>query len=406
MKIADVCEFYSAHGGGVRTYVHQKLAASAAEGVDCSIIAPGPEDRVEETAGGRIVFVKSPQHSIDKRYHVFETERAVHEVLDDLKPDVVEGSSAWRGGWIAANWPGPAARAFFIHQDPVAVYGHTFLGRVMPLAMVDKVAGFMWRYLSELSRRFDISVVSGEWLADRLAAQGLPRPVPVPFGIELDTFSPALRDEGVRRSMLAACGCEDPNGVLLIAVSRYHPEKRIGMLIDAFEKIRKERPAGLFLIGHGPIRAWVEGRAAKAPGVFLSGPIWERQRLAQCLASADVFLHGGAAETYGLAVAEALASGLPLIVPALGGASDLAGPSYAETYPAGDARACAEAIRRLLSRDREALRLGAARDGARKLRSPDAHFRDLFALYAGLPKRAAAPLRPEPQPAVVEPQPA
>jgi len=395
MKVVDVCEFYSEHGGGVRTYVHQKLAASAACGVDCTILAPGPENRVEERDGGRIQFLQSPRHWIDARYHVFDKAAPVFRALDALRPDVVEGSSAWRGGWLAAHWPGEAARAFFIHQDPVAVYGHTFLGKVLPLATVDALAGWLWAYLRKLAGKYDVSVVSGAWLADRLAAMGLPRPVAVPFGIELETFSPAFRSEARRREMLRACGVQDPEALLLVAVSRYHPEKRIGVLIDAFERIRAERPAGLFLIGHGPIRAWVERRAEGVAGVHLSGPIWERRLLAETLASGDAFLHGGAAETYGLAVAEALGSGLPLIVPDLGGASDLAGPSYAESYKAGDAGACAEAIRRFLARDRETVRAAAVRDGAAKLRRPEAHFQELFRLYSGLPLRAPVSVAPE-----------
>lgn len=387
MKLVDVCEFYTEHGGGVRTYIHQKLAAGAEAGVDCTILAPGAEDRIEPRPGGRIQYLKSPRHFIDARYHVFKDSAPVFAALDALAPDVVEGSSAWRGGELAAAWPGPAARAFFIHQDPVAVYGHTILGRIMSFDAVDSLASGLWRHLGRLAARYDVSVVSGEWLAERLARMGLPRPFAAPFGIEKGVFSPQLRDEALRRDMLRQCGCDDPGGLLLIAVSRYHPEKRIGMLIDAFEAIRAKQPAGLWVIGHGPIRRWVEGRARRAAGVHLSGPIWERQKLASMLASADVFLHGGAAETFGLAVAEGLASGLPLIVPNLGGASDLAGPGYAISYQAGNAKACAAAIAEFLARDRAAMRASAVRDGAAKLREPKAHFDDLFGLYARLPRR-------------------
>lgn len=387
MKLVDVCEFYTEHGGGVRTYIHQKLAASAAAGVDCTILAPGAEDRIEARPGGRIQYLKSPRHFIDARYHVFKNSAPVFAALDQLDPDVVEGSSAWRGGELAAAWPGPAARAFFIHQDPVAVYGHTILGRIMSFDAVDSLASGFWGHLGRLAARYDVSVVSGAWLAERLARMGLPRPFASPFGIEKSVFSPQLRDEALRRDMLRQTGCDEPEGLLLIAVSRYHPEKRIGMLIDAFEAIRATHPAGLWVIGHGPIRRWVEGRARRAAGVHLPGPIWERTKLAAMLASADVFLHGGAAETFGLAVAEGLASGLPLIVPDLGGASDLAGPGYAISYQAGNTRACAAAITQFLARDRGAMRASALADGAAKLRDPKAHFDDLFGLYARLPRR-------------------
>jgi len=42
VKIVDVAEFYAERGGGVRTYVNQKLAAAAAAGHEAVVIAPGP----------------------------------------------------------------------------------------------------------------------------------------------------------------------------------------------------------------------------------------------------------------------------------------------------------------------------------------------------------------------------
>ncbi|MGF1462848.1 MAG: glycosyltransferase [Maricaulaceae bacterium] len=384
MKIADVCEFYSENGGGVRTYIRQKLAAGARAGVSNIIIAPGAEDREEPTSGGKIVWVKAPKHPLDSRYHVFWDAEPVHKVLDREAPDVVEGSSAWRGGWIAARWPGPAIKSFFIHQDPVAVYPQTLLRGVLRPDRIDQLFGWFWAYMRKLSARFDVSVVSGHWLAERLAGFGLDRPVAVPFGIDGDAFSPLRRSEAVRRAMLAECGVTDPNAALLVAVSRHHPEKRLGTLFKALRRLQSDRAVGLYVIGDGPIRSWVEGQAAKTPGVFIAGNIWDRAELANKLASADAMLHGGAAETYGLVVAEALASGLPLIVPDQGGAADLAGPDYAELYAAGDAAACAAAVSRMLARDR-GLVSRAALEGARKrLRRPEDHFQELFSVYARL----------------------
>jgi len=403
MKIVDVAEFYSEQGGGVRTYVHQKLAASRAAGVDCTIIAPGAEDRVEAREGGRIVWVKSPAHPFDHRYHWFRFgggAPAVHAAIDAERPDVVECSSPWQGAWITSKWRGDAATVFFLHQDPVAVYPQTFLGGAIGARAVDRLCGFFWAYLDRLSRRFDETVVSGEWLADRLAGFGLRRPKAVPFGVDGAAFSPRLADAQTRREMLAACGVrpEDADrATLAVAVSRHHPEKRIGTLFRAVEELSKERPIGLYLIGDGPSRRRVEKRAAETPGVFVAGQISDRGALARKMASADFMLHGGAAETFGLVVAEALSAGLPLVVPDLGGAADLARPSYAEIYTAGKPGSCAEAVRRLTARDPAALRAAVVRDALPRLRSPDDHFADLFRLYEGLAARRYA-RRPAPAP--------
>lgn len=385
MKIVDVAEFYAERGGGVRTYIHQKLAAGAAAGHEIVIVAPGPEDGEEERFGGRIVWVRGPKLPPDPRYYVLWREGAVHRVLDRERPDVVEGSSPWTGGWFAARWRGDAVKSFIFHQDPVAVYPQTFLGGRLGEARVDRLFGWYWGYLRRLSAYFDATVVSSHWLADRVRGFGLAHPEAVPFGIAKSEFSPARRDPRVRAELLAACGL-DPSATLLVNVSRHHPEKRLGTLLDAVRLAREASREGIGLVqfGDGPLRRWVERRAAAVGGVHLAGFVADRDTVAVALASADAMIHGSAAETYGLVVAEGLCSGLPIIVPSAGGAADLADPAWAETYTAGDAKGCASAILRLLGRDREALRAGCARAADTKIGTMADHFRALFDLYGRL----------------------
>ena len=74
----------------------------------------------------------------------------------------------------------------------------------------------------------------------------------------------------------------------------------------------------LVLYGDGPERARLEARAPH--GVRFAGFEQDRDRLAAALASADVLVHGCPYETFGLGVAEAVACGLPVVVPDAGGA--------------------------------------------------------------------------------------
>jgi alpha-1,6-mannosyltransferase len=384
MKIADIAEFYSERGGGFRTYIQHKLAASRREGHHTVIIAPGAEDREEPRSGGKIVWVRAPRVPVDPRYHFFVRSAPVNQVLQAERPDVVEGSSPWLGAWIAARWQGAMVKSLFVHQEPVATYPQTLLGRTLGQRRVDEMFGWFWSYLRRLSARFDLSVVSSGWLADRLESFGLTRPQVVPFGIDKRLFSPARRDAAMRRRMLAACGIADETAPLLVAVSRHHPEKRVGTMIDAFAAASRTRPMGFFLIGDGPIRGWIEHKAARVRGVHVAGVIADREALATCLASADAFMHGCASETFGLVMAEAVCAGLPLVVPDFGGAADLAKPAYAETYEAGNVEAGAAAIRRLLARDPVQLGRACAQAAAGGIGTMDEHFRGLFALYQRL----------------------
>ena len=386
MRLIDICEFYSEHGGGVKTYVDQKLEAAANLGHTAIIVAPGPYDRREARRGGEVIWVKSPTLAPDPRYHIFWKKEPIHQVLDEFAPDVVEASSTWRGAWGAASWAGKAPKALFAHQDPVAVYPHTIFSPLLSEDRVDKMCFWFWNYFRKLSSRFDSVVVGGDWLAARFAHFGVKDPVSAPMGVDKTHFSHEHRSMATRKDMLAACGIDDADATLFIAVSRHHPEKRIKTMIKGFEAFAKDHKAGLYIVGDGPSRKLVERWAGATQNVYVAGVIRDRQKLARYLASADYFLHGGAAETFGLVVAEALASGLPLIAPSIGGAADLAHPTYAETYRAGDATALTQAIHRAHERDRNDLSI-AARAGANRINSPADHFRVLFDHYAQLSEK-------------------
>lgn len=381
MKVVDVAEFYADKGGGVRTYIHQKLEAGARLGHEVVVIAPGPEDRHEERLGGRIVWVKGPPMPLDPRYYVLWNERAVHAALDAEAPDVVEGSSPWSGGWFAARWRGRAKKAFVFHQDPVAVYPQTFLGGALGSARVDRLFGAYWAYLRSLSGRFDRTIVSGEWLAERLRGHGIANALAVPFGIDKARFSPRHADASLKARWLAKCGLAH-DAPLWIAISRFHPEKRLGTLLDAFERAHHAREMGLVIFGQGPLERWVRRRADKLEHVHVAGFTADRELIAATLASADGFLHGSAAETYGLVVAEAVCSGTGVVVPTVGGAADLADDSFAETYPAGDAKSCAKAMLALLERPRDLVRQAAIATAATRIGTMEDHFTKLFEAYA------------------------
>lgn len=381
MKIVDIAEFYSDQGGGVKTYIRQKLEHAKESGVAIDVVAPGPEDRIEHRAGGRILWVKSPLHPADRRYHMFTRSRPVHEILDTVKPDVVEGSSPWRGGWIAGKWQGEALRSHFIHSDPVASYPHTYLGRRLGYDRTDKLFAWFWSYLRRLDRLFDLSVVSSPWLAERMAGFGLQKPVSIPFGINKTEFSHSYRSAEARRDMLARCGIRSDDATLLVTVSRHHPEKRIPTMIQAVGELYGASPIGLFVIGDGLMRKTNEKFARGYRGIHIAGQIDDRMQLARCLASSDAIIHGCASETFGLVVAEGLSSGLPVIVPNRGGAADLAAPPFAELYEAGDVEDCKRAVLAFLGRDRQEMSDHARAHAATTIRSVAEHFQELFRTY-------------------------
>ena len=380
MKIVDVCEFYSPTGGGVRRYINQKLALAGKFGHELTIIAPGAYTRMEAAHGGTIAWIKSPHLPFDRNYRMFWNHQQVWRTLDRIAPDLVEGSSPWRGGWLAARWPGKAVKVFFMHADPVAVYPQTFLGGLLGPDRVDRLFGFFWRYLNSLNSNYDAAIVTNPALKERFSGFGLENIQVAPFGVERRNFSPDFRDATARREMLATCGL-DADAKLLIAVGRHHPEKRLRTIIQAVTRAQKQRKIGLYIAGDGFLRASVERWALNAQNVYVAGQINDADQLATVMASADALIHGSAAETFGLVLAEALCSGTPLILPDAGASATFAGPGYAETYRAGDAADGAQAVLNLLSGDRE-VQSRAALDAANaQVFTVEQHFEKLFEIY-------------------------
>jgi alpha-1,6-mannosyltransferase len=388
LHIVDIAEFYSDFGGGVRSYIRQKLVHGAAAGHRISIIAPGRKTWVEERDGGTIYWVKAPIIPVDTRYHLFARKGEVHALLQQLKPDVIEGSSPWRGGWLAAQNPTKAATVLFMHADPVASYPHLLLDGWMSTSRIDSMFGWFWRYLARLGGHFNSIVVASGWLGARFAAHGVGNPVVVPLGIEKSRFDPEMRSEAVHEAMRKTCGL-GPNGKVLICVGRMHPEKRVSCLIEAVAKAGLTQPIGLIIVGDGPCRRILDRQVAKHKHIVCVGVMDGATTLPHHLASADAFIHGSASETYGLAVSEALCCGTPIIVPDRGGAFAAAGSEYSEVYSAGDSDACAAAILRLLARSHDELSASAI-EAAAKIPTMAEHFQQLFAHYQTLAARKSA----------------
>lgn len=116
----------------------------------------------------------------------------------------------------------------------------------------------------------------------------------------------------------------EPDGLLLVAVCFLKPPKRPDVVLDRFLRLRREYPAlHLAILGDGPLRPALEERVRQAgasASVHLPGHVpaaWPYLQVA------DIFVHCSEIEGDPLAVKEALASGLPIVAPRLGGVPEV-----------------------------------------------------------------------------------
>lgn len=380
MRIVDVCAFYSPQGGGVKTYVEQKLRLGPELGHEIVILAPA--DRYEVIERGplaRIVTIPSPRFPLDRNYWYFDDEDALHDALDSLSPDFVEVSSPWRSPSIVGRWKGSVPRALFMHADPLSAYAYRWFEPMFSRETIDKRFAPFWQHLRRLSTEFDSVVCASSELRYRLEEGGLPHTALIPMGVEEGVFSPARRDLALRRQMLELCDLPEAAG-LLLGVGRLSAEKRWPMVIDAVLAASAAAPLGLVLLGGGGQERKILKAIGGNPHIRLLKPERNRARFAALLASADALVHGCEAETFCLSAAEARASGVPVIVPDRGGAADHAADGAGIAYQATDPEDLAQAI------------LTMAATGWPRTSSPvqtmRGHFAELFAHYEGLRRQA------------------
>lgn len=224
------------------------------------------------------------------------------------------------------------------------------------------------RAMGAAAARASLVVVSSECVAGDLDPEGAlgARLRVVRPGVDLDRFRP-------RGDSSAAGGAERPCTALVLgAVESW---KRPDLALEATALAARELPGlRLRLVGEpiGPEgRDLMESlrRRAEQPDlrgrVDLAGRVEDAERE---LAHADCLLHCADAEPYGLVVAEAMASGRPVVVPRACGPQEILQPGCGRSYDPGNASAAAAALVEVLSDPVESARMGAAARAAAEKR--------------------------------------
>jgi alpha-1,6-mannosyltransferase len=394
VKVLDVTEFYSVRGGGVRSHLTLKSHVSCQLGHEHWVVAPGPPNAAdsdnngmaphEPTARATVLHVGGPPLPYDPTYHLLWRVDKVRDAVLQRRPDVLEIHSPYVAAASAMSL-GRASfgiRTFVWHADFIDTYLRGSLERKLGPRATNVVVEPLWAWVRAIARACDATFVASKWQKDKLDAHAVERTVLLPFGVEKDVFTPTAKSEAVKRELLggqARAGGKDP--ALLVAIGRFAVEKRWDVVLDAFIELRaRGRDAVLVIFGDGPERARMQAQVSGRDDVRFLGFERDRERLAQVLASADALVHGCPFETFGLGVAEAVACGLPLVVPDQGGAFEQADPVSSIVYPTGDSHACARAIEELLDRD-PAARTEAALAAAARVPSVQSHFEKLYAAY-------------------------
>jgi glycosyltransferase involved in cell wall biosynthesis len=343
LRIAFFTETFLPATDGVVTRLRYTLEELARVGDHMFVVAPRyPDGGPASYAGAPIYRVPGVPFPPYPRIKLSTAHPGVGRALGRFGPDLIHAVNPFilgpSGIYYARRLKIPLVASY--HTN-VAAYA-----RYYNLNFLSDVARWWTR---QLHNRAEINLCTSESTMHYLLKEGIKRVRLWPQGVDALRFRPDKASEKWRERLSGG----RPQGRLLLYVGRLAPEKGI----ERLKAILTEVPGTqLAIIGDGPARKDLERAFAGTRTVFTG--VLQGEDLAAAYASADAFLFPSTTDTLGLAMIEALASGLPIVAARSGASHEIViEGENGLLYEADSAPSLVAAVRRLFSEDglREAL---------------------------------------------------
>ncbi len=277
-----------------------------------SLLFPAPKTKLKANGSSRVYTIRSPLVSRTAQYRALLNLRAVEEILEQEQPDVIESGDPYQLGWRALK-VGRALRVpvigFYHSHFPEAyvrksarLLGKTATRRVMKLSRA---------YVRKLYNQHAATMVASERLGRVLRDWGVHNVRVLSLGVNTEIFRPdGSGTEAIRRSFGVNSGQN-----LLLYVGRLAKEKNTVTLLRAFRILQRRRPDEfhLLVIGDGPDRVHLRNTQLRNKNLSWIRYCADPSELAGFYRAADLFVHPGVQETFGLAALESQACGTPVV---------------------------------------------------------------------------------------------
>jgi len=153
-----------------------------------------------------------------------------------------------------------------------------------------------------------------------------------------------------------------PGEKVVVHISNFRPVKRVHDVLKVFHRIHEQVPdTRLLMVGDGPDRSIAEQYCRDhgfCHAVSFLGTIFAVEEV---LIGSDLFLFASESESFGLAILEAMACGVPVVASGAGGVPEVvADGETGFLHPVGDVEAMAASAVRVLREPGLGQRLGAA----------------------------------------------
>lgn len=314
MTLCDITQFWSPVSGGVRRYVTEKIRhlRERIPGGRHLLIIPGERDEVSGDDAARVYTIASPAISHITGYRVLLRLGEIDRILAAEMPDIVECGDPYQVGWSTAR----ACRRLGI--PAVAFYHSHFaeselrpMEKWIGLRATELLIALAASHARALYNSYARTLVPSPRLARILTDWGVANTRDVDLGVDLDRFHPRIAGKESSRRKLGIA----PERRLLLSVGRLAVEKNTRTLCDAFRILASQNPGEyhLLITGEGLQRKLIEDLRDDTGAVTWSPFLSGADDLLAFYHAADLFVHPGVKETFGLVTLEAQACGLPVV---------------------------------------------------------------------------------------------
>jgi glycosyltransferase involved in cell wall biosynthesis len=367
LRIAFFTETFLPATDGVVTRLRHTIEELLGMGDEMLIVAPKYGEGPGSYEGVPIHRVSSVPFPPYPQIKLAPVNPCVGLALRRFEPDLIHAVNPFVLGWGAP---------FFSRrlEVPLVASYHTNVAayaRFYKLDLFDRITRWHTR---RLHNRAAINLCTSEATLRYLKQEGIERLHLWPQGVDARHFRPDRFSKDWRVRLTNG----HPAERLLLYVGRLGHEKNIGRLRTVLDGVPGTR---LALVGDGPARRDLEGEFAGTPTVFTG--MLQGDELATAFASADAFVFPSTTETLGIAMIEALASGLPVLAARAGATDEVVGDGETGLLydPASDASLVAT-VEKLVSDDGLRARLGENARVAAERRDWKSSTRTLRGYYA------------------------
>lgn len=337
MRIAFITETFLPATDGVVSRLRHTLEELARMGDEAFIVAPKyPEGGPASYAGAQVYRVPGLPFPPYPQIRLSPAHPGVGRALRAFRPDVIHVVNPFvlgpGGIYYARRLEIPLVASYHTH---VVTYAHYY-----KMGFLERPA--RW-YTRQIHNRAAVNLCTSRATMDYLLAEGIKHLHLWPQGVDSQRFRPDKASREWRERLSGG----HPEQRVLLFVGRLAPEKGIERLAAVTREVPGTR---LAIVGDGPARRDLERAFAGTATVFTG--LLQGEDLASAYASADAFLFPSTTETLGMAMLEALASGLPVIASRSGASHEVV--SHEENgilYEKDSISSLVAAVRSVLSDD-------------------------------------------------------